>query len=216
MGIARLHFITQDNIEGFSHAQLAEQACMGGAEWIQLRVKNKSEEEWHKIALEVKDVCHQYKAKLIINDHVPLCKKINAEGVHLGKQDMSPSEARNLLGDDYIIGGTANTFSDVECLAKSNVDYIGLGPFRFTTTKENLSPILGLEGYLKIIQNCKEAGISIPIIGIGGITPNDIKDLLTAGLFGIAVSSIINKSEDKGGSTKQIIGLIEKHLYHLN
>ena len=92
-------------------------------------------------------ICRKYNATLILNDHVHLVKEIGANGVHLGKSDMSPVKARELLGSNYIIGGTANNMEDIRQLHKSGVDYIGLGPFRFTRTKKNLAPILGIEGY---------------------------------------------------------------------
>ena len=90
---------------------------------------------------------------------------------------MSPSDARKILGNGYIIGGTANTLDDIERLIKEGVDYIGLGPFRYTETKKNLSPILGIGGYKKILTACKEKGYTIPIVAIGGITKNDIPEI---------------------------------------
>jgi thiamine-phosphate pyrophosphorylase len=195
--ISKLHYITQDNIFGYTHAQLAEEACMGGAEWVQLRVKKKGYSEWKDIAEDVKNICKKYKAKLIINDNVRIAHEISADGVHLGKSDLHVGEARKILGDEFIIGGTANDFIDIENLAAGKVDYIGLGPFRFTSTKENLSPVLGLEGYKKIMQACKEIKMDIPVIAIGGILIEDIKKILSLGIHGIAVSSGINMAEDK-------------------
>jgi thiamine-phosphate pyrophosphorylase len=195
--ISKLHYITQDNIFGYTHAQLAEEACMGGADWVQLRVKRKGYTEWKEIAENVQQVCKKYKAKLIINDNVRIAKEISADGVHLGKSDLHPEEARKILGGEFIIGGTANDFMDIEDLAEEKVDYIGLGPFRFTKTKENLSPILGLEGYKKIMHACKEMKIEIPIVAIGGILIEDIKNIFGLGIHGIAVSSGINLAEDK-------------------
>jgi thiamine-phosphate pyrophosphorylase len=203
--VSKLHYITQDNIFGYTHVQLAEEVCMGGAEWVQLRVKKKGYNEWKKIALETQEVCKKYNAKLIINDNVRIAVEIKADGVHLGKEDMLPDAAREMLGDEFIIGATANTFIDIEELAKSKVDYIGLGPFRFTDTKERLSPILGLDGYMKIIQACRENKIYIPLIAIGGVKLDDLKDLFSTGIHGIAVSSAINSMEDKEKEIKKFI-----------
>src|ERR1035438_4698604 len=97
--ISRLHYITQD-IAGFTHPQLVELACIGGANWVQLRVKNKQYDEWLKIALETKSICKKYGARLIINDNIQIAKEISADGVHLGKEDMSPNEARKILEDE--------------------------------------------------------------------------------------------------------------------
>jgi thiamine-phosphate pyrophosphorylase len=194
--IAKLQYITQE-IEGKSHAQLAEEACKAGITWVQLRVKNKGCAEWKEIALETQAVCKKYGAKLIINDSMTLAKDIGADGVHLGKNDLSTAEARRLLGDKFIIGGTANTFEDVLMHAQAGVNYIGLGPFRFTATKDKLSPILGLEGYKEILARCSTAGIQIPVIAIGGIVAGDVALILEAGLHGVAVSSAITNSGSK-------------------
>jgi thiamine-phosphate pyrophosphorylase len=123
---------------------------------------------------------------------------VNATGVHLGKTDMPPAEARRILGDGFIIGGTANTFEDIRRLTDEGVDYIGLGPFRFTATKKNLSPILGLEGYKDILSRCRAAGIALPVLAIGGITVDDIPALMQTGVSGIAVSSAIRQAEAAG------------------
>jgi thiamine-phosphate pyrophosphorylase len=193
--IARLHYITQD-VRNVSHADLIEKACLAGIEWIQLRVKNISEEEYINIAKQASVICKQHNVKLIINDNVDIALKINADGVHLGKTDMPPAKAREILGPDAIIGGTANTFDDIKRLVSQGVDYIGLGPFRFTSTKENLSPILGLQGYQLICEMCRKNNIQIPVIAIGGIKVNDVAPLIRTGVYGIAVSSAINLSEN--------------------
>lgn len=200
--ISRFQYITQE-IEGESHNQLAEVACAGGVDWVQLRIKDKSYNECLEIALKTEAICRKYHATFIINDHVKLAKSIRADGVHLGKSDMSPKEARDILGNDFIIGGTANTFEDIEKLAAAQVDYIGLGPFCFTATKQNLSPVLGIEGYELVIKKCMDAGITIPIIAIGGIKVEDVKTLMNTGIYGIAVSSAINLSEHKVETVKR-------------
>jgi thiamine-phosphate pyrophosphorylase len=111
--------------------------------------------------------------------------------VHLGKSDMTPVDARQLLGFDFIIGGTANTFEDLMHLIENGVDYIGLGPFRFTTTKKKLSPTLGLEGYQSIFKKMEEADIHFPIVAIGGILEADIPTLKSKGVQGIALAGAI-------------------------
>jgi thiamine-phosphate pyrophosphorylase len=184
MEISRLHYIT-------TNAQAAELACRGGVRWVQLRVKNLPAPEWRQRALDVQAVCRHHGATLLINDNPALALEIGADGVHLGKQDMPPAEARTLLGPDFIIGGTANTFADIEGLVAAGVEYIGLGPFRFTTTKEKLSPILGLRGYAEIMAQCRAAGFTTPVVGIGGVELADVAELLAAGLHGVAVSGAI-------------------------
>ncbi|HXB40871.1 MAG TPA: thiamine phosphate synthase [Bacteroidia bacterium] len=202
--ISKLHYITQE-LPGKSHVQLAEEACASGVDWVQLRVKNKPYTDWKQIALETLAVCKKYKAKLIINDNVSLVKEIGADGVHLGKEDISIAEARKILGNNFIIGGTANTFEDIKVHAAAGVNYIGLGPFRFTSTKEKLSPILGTEGYKSINEKCKSANICIPIIAIGGITVNDISEILETSIYGVAVASVITNAENKLDTIKELI-----------
>ena len=144
-------------------------ALEGGCKWIQLRMKNATDDEVRPIAKEAQQLCREAGATFVIDDRVLLVKELHADGVHLGKGDMPISEARRILGDTYIIGGTANTIDDVRRHYHDGANYIGCGPFRFTTTKERLSPILGLEGYCNIIRSMREEGIDIPLVAIGGI-----------------------------------------------
>ena len=184
-------------------------ALEGGCRWIQLRMKEASTEEIIPIAKEAKAMCHKYGATFIIDDHVELVKQIEADGVHLGKNDMPIAEARKLLGRNYIIGGTANSFEDVQKHYENGADYIGCGPFRFTTTKKNLSPVLGLEGYQRIVSQMKEAGINLPLVAIGGITRDDLPSLMQTGITGIALSGSILRAESPIQEMKTIIQTID-------
>ena len=143
--------------------------------------------------------------EFIIDDDVELVKKLKADGVHLGKNDMPIAEARRILGKDFIIGGTANTFDDVVSHYRAGADYIGCGPFRFTTTKKNLSPILGLEGYQSIVRQMHEHRINLPIVAIGGITCEDIPAIMQTGVSGIALSGTILRAENPAEETRKII-----------
>lgn len=193
MQISKFHYLTQD-LPNISHQQLAKIACENGIRWIQLRVKNKPFDEWLQIAKEVKTICDSYSITLIINDNVEICKAINADGVHLGENDLSIVEARKILGDNKIIGATANTLEDILTHQKNGADYIGLGPYKFTATKKNLNTILCLNGYSTILQFYNSI---IPIIAIGGIQIEDVKPLINTGVYGVAVSSAINLSNEK-------------------
>jgi thiamine-phosphate pyrophosphorylase len=195
--VSRFHYLTQD-LKEVDHLELIREACHDSSvSWIQLRVKNKSKDEIFCIAEDAMDICLLSSVKLIINDHVDIADEVGADGVHLGSNDMSVAEARKILGDDRIIGGTANTIEDIERLVKEGADYIGVGPFRFTETKQNLSPVLGIEGYKKIMRYCHKAKIDVPIIAIGGIQIDDVEALMDTGIYGIAVSSAINKYENR-------------------
>ena len=199
-----VQFITHYT-ERYSHLDSVRIALEGGCRWIQLRMKEASPEDILPIAKEAMNLCWKYDATFIIDDYVELAKQIGADGVHLGKNDMPITEARKTLGKDFIIGGTANTFEDIQMLYKAGANYIGCGPFRFTTTKKNLSPILGLEGYQQIISQMKENNISLPLIAIGGITKKDIPSLMQTDIRGIALSGSILRAENPIEEMKEII-----------
>lgn len=201
-----LQFITHFT-EKYSYYDSARMALEGGCRWIQLRMKDASPEEVEQEALRVQALCRTYHATFIIDDHVELVKKLHADGVHLGKHDMPVVEARRLLGNGFIIGGTANTFDDVKMHYEAGADYIGGGPFRFTTTKKNLSPILGLEGYRRIVSQMKEAGINLPIVAIGGITREDIPAILQTGVTGVALSGTILRADNPTEETRRILAI---------
>ncbi|MBI2967524.1 MAG: thiamine phosphate synthase [Bacteroidetes bacterium] len=206
--ISRFHFITHE-AERFSHVDLAEFACKGGGDWIQLRVKGKNYMEWKIIAENIKSVCRKYSAKLIINDNVRIAREIGADGVHLGKEDMDPAEARKILGENSIIGGSANTAGDALRLIEQGVDYIGAGPYRFTTTKEKINSVIGIKGVRQIVE---ASGDRVPVIAIGGIQPEDAPVLLEAGVYGVAVCSAIANSVDKTGMTQIFLNTIYSSL----
>lgn len=190
-----IQFITHHN-EKYGYVDGARMALEGGCRWIQLRMKEATEDEILAAANELRSLCDKYEAILLLDDHVELVDKTGADGVHLGKNDMPVDEARKILGNHKIIGGTANTFEDVERLARQGANYIGCGPFRFTTTKKNLSPVLGLEGYRSIVERMKAAHIDLPIVAIGGILDTDIADIMATGVAGIAVSGGILNAEN--------------------
>lgn len=186
----QIQFITHEN-NRFFYADGAEMALKGGCRWIQLRMKEASDADFIAVAEKIAPMCREYGATFILDDRVHLVNSCRANGVHLGRNDMPVADARNLLGEKMIIGGTANTIDDIERLWRDGADYIGCGPYRFTTTKKNLSPILGLEGYQYITNEMKQRGIQLPIVAIGGITAADIKPLIATGIDGIAVSGAI-------------------------
>ncbi len=196
--ICKLQFIT-------TNPRLAEQACLGGIDWIQLRLKNTPDDEFIAIAKEVQSVCKQFNATFIINDNVTMAFNLQSDGVHLGKEDMNPDVARELLGANFIIGCTANTLEDILYLSSKPINYIGLGPYRFTLTKQKLSPVLGIEGYKSMFLQLQQRHIDTPpIIGIGGITNNDVPELLTTGLYGIAVSGAISSTTNATLAAQQL------------
>jgi len=183
----KLYYISQGD-----HLKNIENACEGGVKLIQLRAKELPFKVYFQLALKAKEICDFYGAILIINDNVEVAALVNAQGVHLGKSDRSPKEAREILGAGKIIGATANTYEDCMVLIEQKVDYIGLGPFRFTSTKQHLSPLLGIEGYSKILQKLKKNGCNTPVYAIGGIEKEDVEALFKTTINGVAVSGILS------------------------
>lgn len=202
-----IQFITHSN-NRYGYVDGARLALEGGCRWVQLRMKEATEAEFMAAAAEIGRLCKEHGATFVLDDHVEWVEKTEADGVHLGKNDMPIDEARKILGSDKIIGGTANTFEDVERLYRQGADYIGCGPFRFTTTKKNLSPVLGLEGYQHIVDQMKSHGINLPIVAIGGILESDIKSILATGVSGIAVSGGILNAENPAEEMQRFL----KHL----
>lgn len=203
-----LQYIT-DHKEDLTIAEQIEAVCRGGMRWVQLRIKNASEEELLREGRVAKEICRRYNALFIVNDNVQVARLLDADGVHLGKEDAHPLEARKILGPGKIIGATCNSWEDVILRTAQQVDYVGLGPFTFTTTKKKLSPVLGLEGYRHILGLMKQSGIHIPVFAIGGITETDIPSLLETGIQGIALSGLIKNSSDMIAKTQEIINLTD-------
>lgn len=202
-----IQFITHSN-NRYGYVDGARLALEGGCRWVQLRMKEATETEFMAAAAEIGRLCKEHGATFVLDDHVEWVEKTGADGVHLGKKDMPIDEARKILGNDKIIGGTANTFEDVERLYRQGANYIGCGPFRFTTTKKNLSPVLGLEGYQHIVDQMKSYGINLPIVAIGGILESDIKSILATGVSGIAVSGGILNAENPAEEMQRFLKLV--------
>ncbi|MBI3510437.1 MAG: thiamine phosphate synthase [Bacteroidetes bacterium] len=205
---SRLQYISQGKTAD-GQSQNIQQALEAGCAWIQLRFKNASLQELFPLAEKVKRMCENYKAVFMVNDYVQVAKAVDAHGVHLGITDDSPVDARKILGDKKLIGGTANTMADVMKRVEEKCDYIGLGPYRFTTTKEKLSPVLGLEGFEKIMSELKQKNIFIPVYAIGGITEQDIDPIMKSGVYGVAVSGTITAHNEK----RKLVGQL-KNLLH--
>ena len=202
-----LQFISHYS-ERYSYLDSIRLALEGGCKWIQLRMKDATDDEVRPIALAAQKMCREAGATFIIDDRVDLVRELHADGVHLGKNDMPISDARRLLGPDFIIGGTANTFDDVKLHYESSADYIGCGPFRFTTTKQKLAPVLGLDGYRRIVIEMRAAHIDIPIVAIGGITEDDIPAILATGITGIALSGTVLRADNPAQKMKNILKII--------
>ncbi len=186
----------------------------GGGRWIQLRVKSATTSERVALAIPLIALAHQYDAVFLINDDVDAALLANADGVHLGKDDLCPLKARSKLGWDKIIGATCNTPDDLQQAYRYGCDYVGIGPYRHTTTKKRLAPILGLTGIKELTQAMNTFAHPMPTIAIGGIDLKDIRDIMTTSISGIAISGAIEQSPDISMTTQQFVELITEHKHH--
>ncbi len=203
-----LQFITHQT-ERYSYIDSVRLALEGGCRWVQLRMKDATTRELVEAAQEALALCRKAGATLIIDDRIDVVMAVGADGVHLGQKDMPISMARRILGPKRIIGGTANTLEQVAEHARQGADYVGCGPFRFTTTKKGLSPILGIEGYRGITAGMRSQGIGIPIVAIGGIVADDIPAIMQTGVTGIALSGAVLNAPDPAAEMRRLITLTE-------
>ncbi len=205
--IDKLHYISTAAADG-THLTNIRQALSSGCKWIQLRIKDRPLDHVLSCAFKASALCESFGARLIVNDYPGVALAVNAYGLHLGLDDIAVAEARAIVGDRLVIGGTANTIEHIKQRASEGVDYIGLGPLRFTATKQKLSPLLGLAGYHSIIAEAKALGIHIPVIAIGGINVEDIPALMLTGVHGVAMSGAIRNAEDPA----KTVAIIYEHL----
>jgi thiamine-phosphate pyrophosphorylase len=181
--------LTQDG-ERFDHVEQATQLCAAGAKLIQLRVKGAEPTRWTEIAAAVTRVCHAHGARCLINDRPDIALAVGADGAHVGQSDGDWREARRLLGSDRWLGGTVNDVAGARRAVEAGcLDYVGVGPFRFTTTKQKLAPVLGAEGVREVIA----ALDGLPAWVIGGIQTSDLPAVAATGAAGVAVSSYLHR-----------------------
>jgi thiamine-phosphate pyrophosphorylase len=200
--LSKLQYISQGKGPD-EHLENIRQVLEAGVKLVQLRLKNSDEAVFTAYAKKAQDLCIKHNAYLIINDNPIVAKACGSFGLHLGLNDMSISEARKIVSAETI-GGTANTFDHIKQRCSENVNYIGLGPYRFTTTKEKLSPVLGIAGYDDILTKMREHRLNTPVYAIGGIELDDIAELVEKGVHGIAVSGMLTHARDKKSIVKQI------------
>ncbi|MCI5504218.1 MAG: thiamine phosphate synthase [Eubacterium sp.] len=175
-----------------------EKALKGGATFIQLREKELNEEAFYQEAVELKKLCHQYKVPFVINDNVEIAKKMDADGVHVGQSDMAACDVRKILGEDKILGVSAQTVEQALLAEQMGADYLGVGAVFPTGTKTDAVEVDAET--LKAI--C--AAVKIPVIAIGGIKADNLSELSGSGICGIAVVSAIFAAEDITETTKEL------------
>ncbi len=202
-----LQFITNPS-DRYTIAQEVKMVIDGGCKWVQLRMKDASYDELKATAEDIIPICKDAGVILVIDDNVALVKELRVHGVHLGKEDMDPQKAREMLGPHAIIGVTANTADDIMAMRGIDVDYVGLGPFRHTTTKKKLAPVIGLDGYTSIMQEVKSKGNKLPVVAIGGITADDVEQVMATGVQGLAMSGAIINSDNPADYVDRVLSLL--------
>ncbi|MGN0269568.1 MAG: thiamine phosphate synthase [Candidatus Weimeria sp.] len=185
--------------EGQSLSDVIKQAVEGGATMIQLREKELDREQVIKEALEIKSFLNAKNIPLIIDNDIEITKRVGADGVHVGQDDCPVSEARKLLGNDFIIGATAHNVSEAVKAEEDGADYLGVGAAFGSSTKVDAKAIVSLDEYKKITE-----AVSIPVVAIGGIDETNIMRLKGLGLSGFAVVSAIFARDDVRAATEQM------------
>jgi thiamine-phosphate pyrophosphorylase len=195
--VPRLHVITDVVLQRrHDHLALTLAAIAGGADLVQLRDKQATDEEIEPIARAMLQRCRARGALCLLNDRVGLAARLHADGAHVGAEDMAPAAARGLLGPQALLGATANDLSTALALAAAPIDYLGVGPVFGTRSKARPAPTLGLEGLAAICR-----AVTVPVIAIGGITADRIAEVLAAGAHGIAVLGAVAHAPDPAAAT---------------
>ena len=205
----RLMLITQSGGQNSLPAQI-EGFMGGGGQLVQLRIKGYCARGLENEAQWARDLCQEGGARLVVNDYVDVAAGCGAWGVHLGLDDMPVAQARKRLGPDVVIGATAHNFQEAVAAAQQGADYLGVGPLRFTSTKDRLAPILGFDGVVSLLRRLDEAGIKIPVYVVGGVESTDVRGLILSGAFGVAVSASIALASDPAFATDKFLESIYK------
>lgn len=213
-GSGRLMFITHPTTR-YSEIEEIKQVLDGGCTWVQLRMKGTLNLAVAQQAAALLAGYHS-RPRLCIDDDVSIALASGADAVHLGKNDLPVAEAWRQIGkkrkeEGFRVGATANTLEDIRQAAAAGASYIGLGPYRYTETKKNLSPVLGAEGYRRLVRAARQAGIDIPILAIGGILPADVPVLMETGVSGLAVSGAIAGAPDPAEATRRFLDEINNY-----
>ena len=198
--IGKLHVLTDEVLQTrFSHLDLTRLALAGGADTIQFRRKGGSTREMIDTARKMKALCRGAGVTFIVNDRIDVAMAADADGVHLGQDDFPIPLARELLGEECIIGGSAATIAEAGQCLSDGADYVGFGPVYPTSSKADTGPVSGLEVLKEVAQF-----IPLPIIAIGGVDAKNAVEVLKAGAHGIAVISAVCCQEEPEGATREL------------
>lgn len=207
--IGRLHLLTDVVLQSrFSHEELARLGIAGGADTIQLREKGGSTRRMIEVAKSMLVVCRQAGVPLIVNDRIDVALAADADGVHLGQGDFPIPLARELLGKEKVIGGSAATLEEARICLAEGADYIGFGPVYVTGSKADAGPVSGPGGLRQAVET-----IPLPIIAIGGISDENVSEVMGAGAYGIAVISAVCCQIDPQGATRALRAALERSIH---
>ena len=198
-----VYFITDSGF-GRSHEELAEMALRAGIRVIQFREKKKSTREMYEIAKRLRRITREYDAILIINDRVDLALAVDADGVHVGQDDLPPEVVREIF--DGIVGVSAHTVEEAK-RAERYADYLGVGPVFRTRTKEDAREPIGIEGLRRIVE-----AVSIPVVAIGAINRDNVLEVLKTGVAGVAVISAIAGAENPEEEAKNLLKIVRDYF----
>ncbi len=194
----RLYVITGEKFHpGRNYVEVMEEAIRGGADCIQLREKNKTKKELLEMARRLRELTDRYAVPFIVNDHVDIALAVNADGVHLGQDDLPLEEARRILGPDKMIGISTHKLEEALAAERNGADYIGVGPVFPTDTKEDVVDPVGIQYVDEVVRN-----ISIPFVAIGGIKLHNVDEVLQAGAQRICIVSAVVGADDVRGAAQ--------------
>ena len=204
----RLYLVTnryQDSLETF--LEKIETACRSGVTIVQLREKNLTTNQYYQLAKQVKEITDAYQVPLIIDDRLDVCLAVDAAGLHIGDDELPVSVARQVLGPEKILGVTAKTVKRALEAEEGGADYLGTGAIFPTTTKEN-APITLISTLITICQR-----VAIPVVAIGGLTSENIEQLIGTGIAGIAVVRDLMQAEDIEAKTQAFLTKLDDIIF---
>lgn len=197
-----LYLVTdRDVLKGRDLKKAVEDAILGGTTLVQLREKNVSSKEFYETAKEIKTITDKYNVPLIINDRVDIALAVNAEGVHIGQKDLPASIVRKIIGEDKILGLSANTIEDALKAENDGADYLGVGAMFPTNSKKDAESTS-----IETLKEIKKA-VNIPVVAIGGVNENNVQKLKGTNIDGIAVISGILGKEDVKKACEELISM---------
>lgn len=199
MEVPRLHVITDETVQDrYGHVALARLALAGGADAVQFREKRPwTTRQLLEVGRAIATACREANAVAVINDRADVVLSAGAGGLHLGRNDLDVASARRILGNEVLIGGTANSYDEAMAVADTEIDYLGVGPVYGTRSKASPAPVMGLETLARIVR-----GTPKPVVAIGGITAMRIPETMQTGVRGVAVLSEVVATDDPVSATR--------------